>query len=107
MSAAPASPAAAVPPSRTAQRVGRVLDGLLLALCVLLVALSYYGFTLYCESFGCLGLGLVWTLWAVLAAGGSAVALGVRAWQLLAVTQASGSGVARFHDMASMHKDLY
>jgi len=33
--------------------------------------------------------------------------LGVRAWQLLAVTQASASGVARFHDMASMHKDLY
>ena len=81
MSAAPASPAAAVPPSRTAQRVGRVLDGLLLALCVLLVALSYYGFTLYCESFGCLGRGLVWMLWAVLAAGGSAVAVGVRAWQ--------------------------
>ena len=75
MSAAPASPAAAVPPSRTAQRVGRVLDGLLLALCVLLVALSY------CESFGCLGRGLVWMLWAVLAAGGSAVAVGVRAWQ--------------------------
>ena len=48
---------------------------------VLLVALSYYGFTLYCESFGCLGRGLVWMLWAVLAAGGSAVALGVRAWQ--------------------------
>ena len=54
---------------------------LLLGLCGLLVALSYYTFTLYCESFGCLGVGLLWMLWAVLAAVGWAAALVVRAWQ--------------------------
>ena len=59
----------------------RVLNGLLLGLCAVLVVLSHYSFTLYCESFGCIGVGLMWMLWAVLAAGGSAVAVGVRAWQ--------------------------
>lgn len=43
--------------------------------------LSYYTFTLYCESFGCLGVGLLWMLWAGLAAVGWVVALVVRAWQ--------------------------
>ena len=76
--------------------MGRVLDGLLLALCAVLVALSYYGFTLYCESFGCMGRGLVWMLWAVLAAASAAVALGVRAWQRHCglPTRASGAALA-------------
>ncbi|MCI5070649.1 hypothetical protein [Acidovorax sp.] len=102
---APASTAAAIPPSRTAQRMAWVLDGLLLMLCALLVALSYYGFTLYCESFGCLGRGLVWMLWAVLAAGGSAMALGVRAWQRhrgLAV-RVSGMALALMLAMGAGH----
>lgn len=103
---APASHAAAMaPPSRTARGLGRALDGLLLALCALLVALSYYGFTLYCESFGCLGRGLVWMLWAVLAAGGSAVALGVRAWQRHRglPTRTSGAALALLLTLAAGH----
>lgn len=54
-------PSSAAPNSRT-------LNVLLLGLCALLVALSYYSFTLYCESFGCIGVGLMWMLWAVAAA---------------------------------------
>lgn len=79
----PSPPQSSSPPpiSRMAVWVSRTLDVLLLGLCGLLVALSYYTFTLYCESFGCLGVGLLWMLWAVLAAVGWAAALVVRAWQ--------------------------
>ena len=102
---APASHAAATPPSRRAQRMGRVLDGLLLALCAVLVALSYYGFTLYCESFGCMARGLVWMLWAVLAAASAAVALGVRAWQRHCglPTRASGAALALLLALGAGH----
>ena len=102
---APASHAAANPPSRAAQGLARALDALLLVLCTLLVALSYYGFTLYCESFGCMGRGLVWMLWAVLAAGGSAVALGVRAWQRHRglSTRASGGALALMLTLGAGH----
>ncbi len=61
--------------------VSRILNGLLLGLCVALLALSYYTFTLHCESFGCIGVGLLWMLWAVCVAVGWVVALVVRAWQ--------------------------
>ena len=101
----PASSALAPPPLRTALWVARVLDGLLLALCVMLVALSYYGFTLHCESFGCMGRGLVWALWVALAVGGSAAALGVRAWQRhrgLPV-RISGSALALLLVMGACH----
>ena len=79
------------PISRTAVWVSRTLDVLLLGLCGLLVALSYYSFTLYCESFGCIGVGLMWMLWAGLAAAGWVAALLVRAWQR---RRGLGSGVS-------------
>ena len=101
----PASSALAPPPLRTALWVARVLDGLLLALCVMLVALSYYGFTLHCESFGCMGRGLVWALWVALAVGGSAAALGVRAWQRHRglPTRTSGAALALLLTLAAGH----
>ncbi|MNV39213.1 hypothetical protein D3C71_1307850 [compost metagenome] len=79
----PSSPqsSSSAPISRRAVWVSRTLDVLLLGLCVALGGLSYYTFTLYCESFGCLGVGLLWMLWAGLAAVGWVVALVVRAWQ--------------------------
>jgi hypothetical protein len=67
--------------SRTAVWWSRGLNGFLLGLCALLVALSYYTFTLYCENFGCIGKGLLWMLWAVFTTVGWVVALVVRAWQ--------------------------
>ena len=72
----------------------RVLNGFLLVLCALLVALSYYSFTLYCESFGCIGVGLMWMLWAVLAAVSWVAALVVRAWQRRRGLGARVSGLA-------------
>ena len=79
----PSSPqsSSSAPLSRRAVWVSRTLDVLLLGLCVALGGLSYYTFSLYCESFGCLGVGLLWMLWAGLAAVGWVVALVVRAWQ--------------------------
>ena len=79
----PSPPLSSSPPpiSRMAVWVSRTLDVLLLGLCGLLVALSYYSFTLYCEGFGCIGVGLMWMLWAGLAAVGWVVARVVRAWQ--------------------------
>ncbi|WP_225585155.1 hypothetical protein [Acidovorax sp. ACV01] len=67
--------------SRVAVWASRTLDVMLLGLCVVLVALSYYSFTLYCENFGCLGVGLLWMVWAVLATVGWVGALVLRAWQ--------------------------
>ena len=90
----PSASPSCVPPSRAAIVVSRALDVLLLALCAGLVALSYYGFTLYCESFGCLGRGLVWALWAALAAVGWVVAAVVRAWQRHRGLGAQASGLA-------------
>jgi hypothetical protein len=58
-----------------------MLDSFLLGLCALLVALSHYSFTVYCESFGCLGRGLLWMSWAVVTAAGWVLAWGVHAWQ--------------------------
>ncbi len=80
--------------SRAAVRGSRVLDGFLLGLCALLVALSYYSFTLYCENFGCIGRGLMWMLWAVTAIVGWVVALVVRAWQRRRGLNARVSGLA-------------
>jgi hypothetical protein len=79
-------PSSPLPPSpapipRAAVWASRIFNVLLLSLCALLVALSYYSFTLYCESFGCIGVGLMWMLWAGLAAVGWVVAWGVHAWQ--------------------------
>ena len=92
----PSPPQSSSPPpiSRMAVWVSRTLDVLLLGLCGLLVALSYYTFTLYCESFGCLGVGLLWMLWAVLAAVGWAAALVVRAWQRRRGLGSRASGLA-------------
>src|SRR3989344_2451264 len=61
----PSSPqsSSSAPISRRSVWVSRTLDVLLLGLCVALGGLSYYTFTLYCESFGCLGVGLLWMLW--------------------------------------------
>lgn len=87
----PPSPA---PISRAAVWVSRTLDALLLGLCALLVVLSHYSFTLYCENFGCLGKGLLWMLWAVLATVGWLVALVVRAWQRRRGLGTRGSGLA-------------
>lgn len=75
-------------------RWSRVLDGFLLALCALLVALSYYSFTLYCENFGCIGRGLMWMLWAVCATVGWVVAWVVRAWQRRRGLGTRSSGLA-------------
>ncbi|GEM_PF-1328548 len=95
---APPQPSAPSSPVQPAPRLwvwwSRVLDVLLLGLCVLLVALSYYSFTLYCENFGCLGKGLLWMLWAVFAAMGWLVALGVRAWQRRRGLGTRASGLA-------------
>ena len=76
-SSSSAEPAA----SRALVVCSRVLDVFLLGLCALLVALSYYSFTLYCESFGCMGRGLMWMLWGVCAAVGWVVAWLGHAWQ--------------------------
>ena len=83
-----------VPISRAAVWASRLFNVLLLGVCVLLVALSYYSFTLYCENFGCLGKGLLWMLWAVLAAVGWLVALVVRAWQRRRALGTRASGLA-------------
>ena len=69
------------PASRVAFVVSRVSEGLLLGLAGALVALSYYTFALYCENFGCIGRGLLWMFWAVLAALGGGMVLVLRAWQ--------------------------
>jgi len=91
----PAAPSSSVPTaSRTVVWCARVLNGCLLGLCALLVALSYYNFTLYCENFGCLGKGLLWMLWAVFAAVGWVVTLVVRAWQRRRGLGARVSGLA-------------
>ena len=55
--------------SRSLTRLLRGSGWLLLGLCALLAALSFHGFTLYCENFGCIYRGLVWVVWAVLAMG--------------------------------------
>ena len=89
----PLSPSPA-PISRAAVWASRLLNVLLLALCVALVALSYYSFTLYCESFGCIGVGLMWMLWAGLAAVGWVVARVVRAWQRRRGLGSRASGLA-------------
>ena len=67
--------------SRSLTRLLRGSGWLLLGLCALLAALSFHGFTLYCENFGCIYRGLVWVVWAVLAGVGLVAALAVRAWQ--------------------------
>ena len=77
-----------------AASVSRALDVLLPGLCVALLALSYYNFTLYCESFGCLGVGLLWMLWSVLVAGTWVLALVVRAWQRQRGLGGRASGLA-------------
>lgn len=78
----PSAPSFSKPPaSRAVVLWSRLLDGCLLTLCALLVALSYYNFTLYCENFGCMGKGLLWMLWAVFTTVVWVVALVVRAWQ--------------------------
>ena len=89
----PLSPSPA-PISRAAVWVSRTLDVVLLGLCALLVVLSHYSFTLYCENFGCLGKGLLWMLWAVLATAGWLVALVVRAWQRRRGLGTRASGLA-------------
>ena len=61
--------------SRLFTRLLRGSGWVLLGLCAVLAAFSYHGFTLYCENFGCIYLGLVWVVWAVLAGGGLAIAL--------------------------------
>lgn len=81
-------------PSRAVILWSRALNSLLLGLCALLVALSYYNFTLYCENFGCMGKGLLWMLWAVFTTVGSVVALVVRAWQRRRGLGARASGLA-------------
>lgn len=91
----PSAPSSSVQPaSRSAVWCSRALDVLLLGLCALLVALSYYSFTLYCENFGCLGRGLMWMLWAVLATVGWVVAWVVRAWQRRRGLGTRASGLA-------------
>ena len=50
--------------SRSLTRLLRGSGWLLLGLCALLAALSFHGFTLYCENFGCIYRGLVWVVWA-------------------------------------------
>ena len=73
----PSAPSSSAPTaSRNVVWWSRVLSGFLLGLFALLVALSYYNFTLYCENFGCMGKGLLWMLWAVFATMGWLVALG-------------------------------
>ena len=89
----PLSPSPA-PISRAAVWVSRTLDVVLLGLCALLVVLSHYSFTLYCENFGCLGKGLLWMLWAVLATVGWVVAWVVRAWQRRRGLGTRASGLA-------------
>lgn len=95
---APSQPASTSASILTASRAAvwwsRVLGGFLLGLCALLVALSCYTFTLYCENFGCLGKGLLWMLWAVCAAIGWVAALVVRAWQRRRGLGARASGLA-------------
>ncbi|WP_236749171.1 hypothetical protein [Acidovorax carolinensis] len=67
--------------SRSLTRLLRGSGWLLLGLCALLAVLSYHGFTVYCENFGCIYLGLIWMVWGVLAGVGLVMALLVRAWQ--------------------------
>lgn len=96
-------------PARRASRAvilwSRVLNSFLLGLCALLVVLSYYSFTLYCENFGCLGRGLMWMLWAVCATVGWVVAWAVRAWQCRRGlgTRASGLAFALVSVMGAGH----
>lgn len=102
----PSAPSCPVQPaSRLAIWCSLALDVLLLGLCALLVALSYYSFTLYCENFGCLGRGLMWMLWAVLAAVGWVMAWVVRAWQRRRGlgTRASGLAFALVSVMGAGH----
>jgi len=80
--------------SRAVVFLSRTLDFFLWGLCALLVALSCYSFTLYCENFGCIGRGLMWMLWAVAAAVGWVVAWVVRAWQRRRGLGARASGLA-------------
>lgn len=82
------------PASRGLVLWSHVLGVFLLGLCALLVALSYYSFTLYCESFGCIGVGLMWMLWAVCTAVGWVVAWAVRAWQRRRGLGSRASGLA-------------
>ncbi|MFN3439959.1 MAG: hypothetical protein ACK41V_19840 [Acidovorax sp.] len=95
---APSQPSAPSSSAPTASRAvvwwSRVLNGFLLGVCALLVALSYYNFTLYCENFGCMGKGLLWMLWAVFATVGCLVALVVRAWQRRRGLDTRASGLA-------------
>lgn len=89
-----ASSSSAPPVSRTVVLWSRLLGGCLLTLCALLVAMSYYNFTLYCENFGCMAKGLLWMLWAVFTTVGWVVALGVRAWQRRRGLDTRASGLA-------------
>jgi hypothetical protein len=52
---------------------------LALAMACLLIALSAYNFSLRCEGFGCMGIGLMWAVWLLLWLAGLVMALGVRA----------------------------
>ena len=76
--------------SRSLTRLLRGSGWLLLGLCALLAALSFHGFTLYCENFGCIYRGLVW----VLAGVGLVAALAVRAWQRRRGFSTRASGLA-------------
>ena len=80
--------------SRSLTRLLRGSGWLLLGLCALLAALSFHGFTLYCENFGCIYRGLVWVVWAVLAGVGLVAALAVRAWQRRRGFSTRASGLA-------------
>ena len=93
------------PQPSSAAPISRTLNVLLLGLCALLVALSYYSFTLYCESFGCIGVGLMWMLWAVAATVVWVLAWAVRAWQRRRGlgTRASGLAFALVSVMGAGH----
>ena len=80
--------------SRFATGLLQAIGWLLLCLCGALVALSYYGFTLYCENFGCIALGLVWMIWAATAGVGLVVALVVRSAQRRRGFSTRASGLA-------------
>lgn len=68
----------ATPPAQGAL-VWRAAGAAPLLLVGLLIAMSAYNFSLRCESFGCMGIGLVWTIWLLLWLAALGVALGVRA----------------------------
>lgn len=104
------TPASVVAPAATfwSRSLTRLLRGsgwLLLGLCALLAALSYHGFTVYCENFGCIYLGLVWMAWALLAGVGLVIALLVRALQRHRgfSTRASGWAVVLLLAMGAGH----